>query len=75
MIASAPATLRMVRRRGTLHILHGMKERPWISLILNVQKGEIIFQNMTDIIFWMVVGWSLIENILLKIFKRVHVIV
>ncbi|XP_062581755.1 uncharacterized protein LOC134278366 isoform X2 [Saccostrea cucullata] len=39
MIASAPATLRMVRRRGTLHILHGMKERPWISLILNLQKG------------------------------------
>ncbi|XP_062608110.1 uncharacterized protein LOC134269954 isoform X3 [Saccostrea cucullata] len=39
MIASAPATLRMVRRRGTLHILHGMKARPWISLILNVQKG------------------------------------
>ncbi|XP_062619945.1 uncharacterized protein LOC134281500 [Saccostrea cucullata] len=41
MIASAPATLRMVRRRGTLHILHGMKERPWISLILNVQKGSL----------------------------------
>ena len=72
MIASAPATLRMVRRRGTLHILHGMKERPWISLILNVQKGEIIFQNMISC-FWMESVKGLIENILQKIFKRVHV--
>lgn len=57
-----PVILKTEVKTGILHILHGMKEKPWISLTLKLWKGNYVILIFKKTIFHCLKSWQMYES-------------